>query len=233
MAKDSRAKPESAIGDVVTVTAEAVGNLLRGSGFERRCTIGGLILGNLFLGSRLAWRARSSSGHVSFRTLSGLLRGRISKSELHRSVTTYLVCQDLEFVSSSQYLTVSHVDVVEALPRQWQAELLREAETQRWSVRQLAQAKMRLACVAASRGRRGRPARSLAKRIAARGGAVAKILQAMERELSAEHGAGDPDEGRQLEACLAAIEVCHAALAGAVLRWRQRGGPSLCQKSVA
>src|SRR4029450_3972856 len=47
MAKESRAKPESATSDTIVATAEAVGNLVRGHGLERRCKIGVLIVANL------------------------------------------------------------------------------------------------------------------------------------------------------------------------------------------
>jgi hypothetical protein len=212
--------------DLVQTTAEQVASIITTTGFGRRCQIGALILDNLFGGSRLAWRARSSSAHVSFRRLSELLQGKISKSELHRCVKTTLLCQDLQFLATSANLTVSHVDVVDGLPRQVQKQLLGEAESQGYSVRQLSERRRQLTSGSdRDARRRGRPSLSLPQSIVSRAANIVRILRQMEAELADHAGPDQPGKkrGADLGKCIDEIQECQLALARAVESWHARG----------
>ncbi len=143
--------------------ARLIEELGRSSGFERRRKIGETVFAGLFGGSRLAWRARGAVRSPSFRELAARLDGRISKSELHRSVKTYLLATDLPFLQSSLHLTVSHADAVDGLGRAEQERLLRLAERELWSVRHLRDERRKFAAARQSSlpKRRGRPKASL------------------------------------------------------------------------
>ena len=119
--------------------------LSHSTGFERRNAMGRVIFEGIFAGRREALERAAPQRQLSFRKLASLLRGSISKSELHRAVHVYLVCRELTFVPTSGHLTVSHVDVVLGLPLAIQTYLLSSAHTQRLTVRQLRQLRRALA----------------------------------------------------------------------------------------
>jgi len=134
--------------------ARLVERFSRKSGFERRCRIGEAIFSGLFEGSLDTWRTRGPGKNTSFRELARRLEGCISKSELHRAVSTHLLAADLPFVASATHLTVSHADAVEGLRRSDQEKLLLCAEREKWNVRRLRQEKSRILKAEIGRGAR-------------------------------------------------------------------------------
>lgn len=188
--------------DLLSEIAAQVREASRSLGFERRMRIGRLVHERIFLSSRLAWRAGSSDSHATFRRLAALLRGSLSKSELHRCVQTYLIVQDLPFVRQSEHLTVSHVDVVASLNRFEQRRLLELAQEHHWTVRELSnQKRERLQDTNQPRGRLGRRPHDQVQAAAARCRRAANFLeeaQALLGEVSDDFP-DDGDHGRTRE----------------------------------
>lgn len=147
-------QPEPALLELATL----VRMMHRETLLERRVRIGSLIFERLFAGSRLAWTAKESRGHTGFRRLAQLLRGTISKSDLHRCVATYLLCERCPFVLQASDLTVSHCDAVAGLCQSEQESLLRRAMESGWSAAQTSKEKRRRLSQMYPKAR-GRPAK--------------------------------------------------------------------------
>lgn len=167
--------------------ATRIEQVQRSAGLARREQIGAIVLSEIFRGSRLAWQARSSAQHLSFRALSRLLSGKLSKSELHRCVNTHLLCQDLPHLVRSGCLTVSHLDAVEGLSRGEQAQLLERAMAERLSVRELARLKQSVKedrRDASGNPSRGRPKFSFEQRFASESNRLRVKLQRLRAQVA-------------------------------------------------
>lgn len=190
---------------------------------QRRVRIGGLVFERIFGQSRLAWTAKESRAHAGFRRLAELLKGAISKSDLHRCVATYLLCERCPFVLEAGELTVSHCDAVAGLSQGEQCALLRRAVESGWSAAQTSKEKRRLLCEQhpKARGRpalkkvRGEPATLLSR--------VMSLLDQIERNVALGASADDPpcagggltERLLQAERCCSNIrqrlQACHRA----------------------
>lgn len=221
----SRADDTEGARNDVDEVARLVERFSRTSGFERRCRIGEAILSGLFDGSRLTWSARGPSKSTSFRELARRLEGSVSKSELHRSVTTHLLVTDLPFIAHATHLTVSHADAVEGLPRSDQERLLHRADDEKWNVRRLREEKRRLvteteidddtprrgANVAAPESAHSMT-RTLKRKLEAMGTALRNSADCASEPFDESHH-------RRLVECLFEIR----AECAAILRWLERG----------
>src|SRR5690606_27813074 len=118
-----------------------------------------------------------------------LLRGAVSKSDLHRCVATFLLCERCPFVLEAAELTVSHCDAVAGLSLGDQETLLRRAVELGWSAAQTSKEKRRLLSehYPKARGRpalkaKGEPATILAR--------VVVLLDRVERDVELTATAG-------------------------------------------
>lgn len=230
------AEPEASPSASEVLSVDEVARLVeqfsRKSGFERRCKIGETIFKGIFASRRVAWRGQGTATNPSFREVARRLHGRVSKSELHRSVRTYLLTVDLPFVPTSGHLTVSHTDAIEGLARSEQEKLLRLCEEHRWSVRKLRdERRLRTegasAAAAKPRGRPRAPALQIAYATARRVlGQLDVIRGLVERENEA-----DRDGARlsELGSCVRAIRAASEELAVLV----ERAGGSSSQNREA
>jgi len=119
--------------DAVIVELQAIA---RGSGMGGKLAIGELILERFFGGDVGAWRARHTKSQ-SLRRIAGRPDCPFAKSTLHEAVGIYVATLHLPEVRTFGHVSASHVAAVLPLPVSQQAELLRLAERERWSVRRV------------------------------------------------------------------------------------------------
>lgn len=124
-------------------TAMRLVRMVRFSGLQFHLHVGRILLEDLYNGDINAWRARGDKD-TSLRKLSSLTKSNgvtISRSVLHRSVRIYELLQRIG--EDWSHLGVSHFRAVLVLPEEAQGPLLRRAERDRWTVRQLEEAARR------------------------------------------------------------------------------------------
>jgi len=178
---------------LVESVAAKLAAISRRSGFERACGMGGVILCSFYDGDEACWSARAKGKLSSIRRLAQRLNGAVRATELHRSVHVSLICRAFPFVLVSEHITVSHVDAVIGLSRGHQEVLLRGAERDNLSVRDLRGLRRQLKSEAGER--RGRP----------RSPALAKAVTRARAALGALEGAWlaikgiDPQSGGHAE----------------------------------
>jgi hypothetical protein len=108
----------------------------RAATLEFAWRVGKLIIDNIFAGNMDQWRSRNSRKHVSLRKLSRHPNLPMSASALYRTVCIYEICERLDG-RQWKHLSTSHVRSVLALNIHEQDRLLRMAEANAWSVREL------------------------------------------------------------------------------------------------
>jgi hypothetical protein len=127
----------------------------RRTGLERTLAIGALILETFFGGDERLWRNRRRNKNNSIRRLAGHRDCPFCKSALNDAIGVYVAVGMLPCVRTFGHITSSHVTAVLRLPANERESALREAETERWSVRQLSE---HVTAVRRVEGeRRGRP----------------------------------------------------------------------------
>ncbi len=185
--------------------ADALEAIGRKTGFERRTQMGQIIVEQVFSGDVSDCANESSPSQLSFRRLAALLDGRISKSELHRSLHVYLLCRELPFVPTSGHLTVSHADAVLGLPREAREQLLRTALEHRLTVRQLRQLRRNAERRAPGADPRQQLA-SLARRAYRRGRRTSEALELFLRNVHGERAGLPRAELAHLMRCVESLE---------------------------
>ena len=128
----------------------------RRTGLERTLAIGELVLTQFFDGNAAAWRARSRNKDSSIRRLANHTGCPFGKSALHEAIGVYVAVRELPSVRTSGHITASHIASVLRLASSQRQGILEQAERERWGVRQLRQAVVKLR--RAEGERRGRPA---------------------------------------------------------------------------
>jgi hypothetical protein len=175
---------------------------------QRRLRIGGLVFERVFGRSRLAWTAKESKAHAGFRRLAELLRGAVSKSDLHRCVATHLLCERCPFVLDAAGLTVSHCDAVAGLSQNDQEALLRRAVESGWSAAQTSKEKRRLLSEHYPKAR-GRPALKSRREPATILARVMVLLDQLEQDVALGASAeGPPSAPEVLHERLLQAERC-------------------------
>ena len=185
-------------------------NIRRETGFERHNQIGKLLFEQVFASEGGSAELQSQPRQLSFRKLAGLLHGKISKSELHRSLRVYLLCQKLDFVSTSGRLTTSHVEAVLGLEAEMQDQLLRTAHEQGLTVRQLRQLSRNPAAARVSA--RGIQLASLARKASRHGQRTLAAFEPLLRDIPAESASLPSADMASLMKCVETLETTCAQL---------------------
>jgi hypothetical protein len=128
----------------------------RQTGIEKTLSIGSLVLSRFFGGNAELWRDRRRNKNNSIRRLAERDDCPFRKSALNDAVAIYVAVEKLPCVRLLGHIGATHVAAVLGLKPEEQEQLLREADEQRWSVREL---KQRVVAQRRSEGeKRGRPA---------------------------------------------------------------------------
>jgi hypothetical protein len=186
--------------------AEEIRVIVRHTGLEQTLAIGRLVLDRFFDGSVASWRERRNHKNNSVRRLAKSPGCPLSRSALNQAIGIYAVTVAVPSVLTLRHIEASHIAVVLPLRAAEQERWLFEAQTRRWSVRQLRDA------VRAERRdqgeRRGRP-RATAQRRALT--ATRSSLERLESSLDAlagvELGAADQVALADLASRIAAVRV--------------------------
>jgi len=123
-------------GLVIDQVVEAVRVIQRTARVTATLDVGALIVEKLFGGDLERVHARGSKD-VSFRRLAAHPRLPCSASTLWRCVRVYELVRRMPWLVNLDYITVTHIVVVLALPAESQETLLRQAGAERWTVAQL------------------------------------------------------------------------------------------------
>lgn len=145
--------------------ADKLRSIERTTALARTLAIGELILNRFFGGDPNVWRERRRNKNNSIRRLAERPDCPYGKSMLNEAVGIFVSVRNLPCVFSLDHISASHVGAVLRLPDPERERMLRRADEERWSVRQL-----RLEVVRLNRSvgeRRGRPC----------GGARQKLLR--------------------------------------------------------
>lgn len=167
----------------------------RSSGIEKTLAIGRLLLTQFFGSNPAIWRDRRRNKNNSIRRLADREDCPLSRSALNDAVAVYVASRELDCVQTTGHITASHISVVLSLPPVEREEMLRSAEHERWSVRQL---KTKVVALRRADGeRRGRPAQSdPEKALSIMANALQRFRQALE---TLHHGSLTPDAHRTYE----------------------------------
>ena len=109
----------------------------RRSGIDRTLAIGELVLSRFFGGDAHAWRDRRRNKNNSVRRLADREGCPFSKSALNESVAVYVASRSLPCVRTFGHIGASHVACVLNLSEDQRESVLRSAERDRVSVREL------------------------------------------------------------------------------------------------
>jgi hypothetical protein len=109
----------------------------RRSGIDRTLAIGELVLSRFFGGDARAWRDRRRNKNNSVRRLADREDCPFSKSALNESVAVYVASLSLPCVRTFGHIGASHVACVLNLTEEQRESVLRSAERDRVSVREL------------------------------------------------------------------------------------------------
>jgi hypothetical protein len=151
-------------------------DIRRQTGVERTLAIGELVLVQFFGGSVDEWRNRRRNKNNSIRRLADRGDCPFSKSALNEAVAVYVASLTLGCVQTFGHIGPSHVAAVLKLPVEERESVLRWADSQRLSVREL---NRHVVVLRRSRGEhRGRPAVEA-------GGRVLGLLRSSLEDLSA------------------------------------------------
>ncbi len=149
--------------EVISHAVAELREIERRTGLERTLAIGALVLETFFGGDPRIWRDRRRNKNSSIRRLASHRDCPFCKSALNDAVGVYVAVRALPCVRTFGHITSSHVTAVLRLPVNERENVLREADNQRWSVRQLRE---HVTSVRKAEGeRRGRPAASEVARV--------------------------------------------------------------------
>jgi hypothetical protein len=113
--------------------ARRINAIYRRGTLEVVCAVGEMVILELYDGSTEAW-SREGTRRASYRKLASRGDLLLSPSALCRAVAVYSLCERLGGRSSWRHLTASHIQEVLALEPPLQESILREADSQRWTV---------------------------------------------------------------------------------------------------
>jgi hypothetical protein len=169
-----RVAPRVSEPEVIEQAVAKLQEIERRTGLERTLAIGALVLETFFGGDERLWRNRRRNKNNSIRRLAGHRDCPFCKSALNDAIGVYVAVNILPCVRTFGHITSSHVTAVLRLPASEREDVLRAAENERWSVRQLCEHVTEVRRVEGER--RGRP-------IANEGARVASALRSAVKEL--------------------------------------------------
>ena len=140
---------------LLSEVADKLKSIERTTALARTLAIGEVILNRFFGGDPNVWRERRRNKNNSIRRLAERPDCPYGKSALNEAVGVFVSVRHLPCVFSLEHISASHVGAVLRLPHTERERMLRRADEERWSVRQL-----RLEVVRLNRSvgeRRGRP----------------------------------------------------------------------------
>lgn len=108
----------------------------RAAGIGKKLAIGEVILHRFFSGSVTTWRMRGAKCQ-SLRRIASRDDCPFGKTTLHEAVAIYVVTLAIPELQTFGHVSSSHIAAVLPLPATEQAQMLRKAESERWSVRRL------------------------------------------------------------------------------------------------
>lgn len=150
-----RVAPRVADANVLEEVIEQLNVIDRGMGIERTLAIGDLILNRFFGGDPAAWRDRRRNKNNSVRRLAERDDCPFCRSALNDAVAVCVATKGLPCVRTFGHVYASHIAAVLQLPVEDRERWLKDAEKERWSVREL---RRRVTEFRRSEGeRRGRP----------------------------------------------------------------------------
>jgi len=130
----------------------------RGTGLERTLAVGKAVLSGFFGGNPQLWRDRRRNKNNSIRRLAERPDCPFCKSALNEAVGVYVAVVALPCVRTSGHITASHIAAPLVLTEQERSDVLRRAEQEHWSVREI---KQQVVALHRTNGeRRGRPTAS-------------------------------------------------------------------------
>jgi hypothetical protein len=160
--------------------------IVHASQWERVLAIGRLILRRFFNDDEHAWRERRRNKDRSIRKLANRPDCPLAKSALTEAVGIHVLCSKFPEARGSGRVTPTHVAKTLGLEPGLALQLLRTADQESWSVRELAAEATR---VRKSMGeRRGRPVSRSERRAETWGKRAIKALDHMRAELAASPG---------------------------------------------
>lgn len=197
----------------------------RSTGLERTLAIGELILNQFFGGDAHVWRDRRRNKNNSIRRLAERPDCPYGKSALNEAIGIFVSVRNLPCVRTFGHVSSSHVAAVLRLPSVEQEPMLRRAESQRWSVREL-----KREVVLANRNvgeRRGRPSLGQADRALA---LLAGRIRELEVAISAALECADVLDGERLGEVLTKLREQVERLSQLCL---EKSGPGSDVRTVA
>lgn len=197
--------------EVIEQAVTKLREIERRTGLERTLAIGALVLETFFGGDEQLWRNRRRNKNNSIRRLASHRDCPFCKSALNDAIGVYVAVGVLPCVRTFGHITSSHVTAVLRLPASERESALREAEAQRWSVRQLCE---RVTTARRVEGeRRGRPTANEGARVVSALRSAAKELESCVPRLQGVERL-DPQTRRELSLLGERI----ASLGGAITR---------------
>ena len=135
----------------------------RGTGLERTLAVGKVVLSGFFGDNPQLWRDRRRNKNNSIRRLAERPDCPFCKSALNEAVGVYVAVVALPCVRTSGHITASHIAAPLVLTEQERSDVLRRAEQEHWSVREI---KQQVVALHRTNGeRRGRPTASDQERV--------------------------------------------------------------------
>jgi hypothetical protein len=170
--------------EVVRRTVLQLNALSRNTTLAFTLAVGDLVVKELYAGDVCRLRSRERKNHVALRKVASDPDLAMSPSALYRSIAIYEICQRVGG-QPWRHVSTTHVRLVLSVAPEEQERLLRDAEANRWGVREL---ERRVAGLAASRpataGRGGRKRRTRLR-------AMIACLRKVTDELMGAHVIGD------------------------------------------
>jgi hypothetical protein len=200
----------------------------RQSGLDRTLAIGEVILNQFFGGDASIWRLRRRNKNNSIRRLAARKDCPFGKSALNDAVAVYVALREMPSVRTFGHIGPSHITAVLGLDEAAREAMLRQADSDRLSVRRLRERVVEARRLVGER--RGRPAATPAQRLVARLRGCVRLLEVAVGDLSSFAPAGAEGRG-ELQALVgratAAVAELHAlTFAGGALA-RPRPCPPL------
>jgi hypothetical protein len=173
------------------------------SQWDKILAIGKLILSRFFNNNEHAWRERRRNKDRSIRRLAERPDCPFAKSALTEAVGIHVLCSKYPQARGSGRVTPTHVGKTLGLEPQTAIELLQVADSEGWSVRELAAEATKVRKALGER--RGRPLSPSARKAESWGRRALVAMDGMLAELSAASTFA-PDSRAQLESLCGAIE---------------------------
>lgn len=125
--------------DTVEYVVRRLNQICKAATLEFTIAVGSLVTEHLFGGDFTQWRSRDPTKAQSLRKLARHPALPMSPSALYRSIAIFELCKRLD-IKNWRFVSTSHLRRVLSLPEQEQGRLLRLAEANAWTVRQLDEA---------------------------------------------------------------------------------------------